>query len=216
MPATGFVIATAQSSDVLASTTWSNQANIVVNDDTEATEALIAKNTPTPADSTSSGWIKVTTFGFDGLIPAGAAITKVEIQYRWRVNSAAGIANRDLCWALGGTRGTNLHSLATEPLTLETVTTDVTAERAWTRADLLNATFAVHARGRNGNSTTDPSYRFAWIKVQVSYVQPRHPAINFQDPAVLMRGFQQRLRRVRGVLVPGVWLPDPRPAPAIP
>lgn len=171
MPTTGLIIATAQSSDSLANTAWSNGANILVNDDTEATEAITAKNTPTPADNTSTGWIKAGTFGFDSLIPAGIAIaiTKVELQYRWRVNSSSGIANRDLCWAVSGTRGTNLHSLSTEPTSLETILTDVTAERAWVRADLLDGTFEVHARGRNGNSTTDPSYRFAWIKAQITY-----------------------------------------------
>ncbi len=45
----------------------------------------------------------------------------------------------------------------------------MTGERTWTRANLLNGTLEVHARGRNGNSTTDPSYRFAWIKVQITY-----------------------------------------------
>lgn len=169
MPTTGLVIATAQSSDTLANTTWSNGANILVNDDTETTEAIVAKNTPTPADDTSTGWIKVGTFGFDTSVPVGAVITNVSISTRWRMNSTSGIGNRDMAWALSGTRNTNLHSLTTEPTTLETTVNDVTAERAWTRANLLNGVFEVHARGRNGNSTTDPSYRFAWIKVEVTY-----------------------------------------------
>jgi len=168
MSTTGLVIGTAQSTDTLASTTWSNAANILVNDDTEATEAIVAKNTPGTGSSTT-GWIKVGTFGFDSLIPSGANITNVSISVRWRMNSAGGIGNRDMCWALSGTRDTNTHSLSTEPTTLETTVTDVTSERSWTRANLLNGTFEVHARGRNGNSTTDPSYRFAWIKVEVQY-----------------------------------------------
>lgn len=168
MATTGLVIGTAQSTDVLASTAWSNGANILVNDDTEATEAITAKNTPGTGSATT-GWIKVGTFGFDTSIPAGAVITNVSISTRWRMNSTGGIGNRDVCWALSGTRDTNTHSLTTEPTTLETTVNDVTAERAWTRADLLNGTLEVHARGRNGNSTTDPSYRFAWIKVEVTY-----------------------------------------------
>jgi hypothetical protein len=184
MPATGFVIGTAQSVDTLTSTTWSNAANILVDSDTEATEAIVAKSTP-GTGSTTGGWIKVTTFGFDSLLPADATITKVELQIRWRMNSTSGIGNRDICWAISGTRDTNTHSLTTEPVVLETTLMDVTAERAWTRNDLLNATFGVHARGRNGNNATDPSYRFAWIKVQVTYTTPVNASI--AQPAGILK-----------------------------
>lgn len=168
MTLTGLRIGTSQTNDTLASTTWSSQANILVDSDTEAIEAIIAKNTPATG-STTTGWIKVGNFGFDGVIPAAAIINSVEIQIRWRMNSAAGIGNRDVIWALSGTRHTTLQTLTTEPTTLETSVFDATADRAWTRADLLDGVFEVHARGRNGNSTTDPSYRFAWIKVNVDY-----------------------------------------------
>jgi hypothetical protein len=168
MPSTGFTNGTTQTNDTLASTTWSNQANILDQDDDEVTEAITAKNTP-GSGSTTLGWLKVGTFGFDSAIPSGSTISQVIIRVRSRVNSAGGIANREMAWAISGTRGTNVHGSATEPLTLETVDTDVTGERAWTRADLLNGTFEVHVRGRNGNSPTDPSYRFAYVAVNVTH-----------------------------------------------
>src|SRR5215207_3290199 len=171
MATTGLQLGASSSVDTLTSTTWTNITNIRANDDTETTEAIVAKNTP-GTGSTTSGWIKVGNFGFDSLIPAGSTIDNVEIQIRWRVSSTGGIANRDCSWAVSGTRGTNTHTLTTEPVTLETTTLTVTSERSWTRADLLNGTFEVHARGMNGNSTTDPSYRFAWIKVNVTYTLP--------------------------------------------
>ena len=168
MPATGFVLPTSQSNDTLTSTAWSAQANALINDDTEAIEAITAKNTP-GTGSVTTGWLKLY---FPSLVPKGSVIDKVEIQVRWRMNSTSGIGNRDICWAVSGTRGTNTHSLTTEPTSLETTTIDVTAERAWTSDDLQSGVFEVDVRGRNGNSTSDPSYRFAWVKVQVTYTAP--------------------------------------------
>lgn len=171
MPSTGFVNGTTQTNDTLASTTWSNQANILDQDDDEVTEEITAKNTPGTGSATT-GWLKVATFGFGALILADSTIDAVSIRVRSRVNSAAGIANREMAWAISGTRDTNVHTSSTEPVVLETVDTDVTGERAWTRADLLDGTFEVHVRGRNGNSTTSPSYRFAYVAVNVTYTEP--------------------------------------------
>jgi hypothetical protein len=36
---------------------------------------------------------------------------------------------------------------------------------------LLDANFALKIRGRNGNSTSDPSYRWDYIAVQVTYTE---------------------------------------------
>lgn len=166
----GFKHPTSHSNDTLASTTWSNQENILIEDDTEVTEAIIAKNTPATG-STSTGWLKAGGFGLS--IPAGVVITKVEIIVRWRMNSSSGVGNRDICWAVGGTRGTNTHTSTVERLQVETDKFDVTSERAWTVADF--STFEIHVRGRNGNNATDPSYRFMWVKVDVTYEFPPEP-----------------------------------------
>lgn len=166
---TGLRLATTQSVDVLTGTAWSNQSNALADSDTEATESVTAKNTPVSGTSTT-GWMKLGNYGFDAAVPSGATVVMVEVRVRWRMNSAAGVGNRDWAWSLSGTRGSSDHALTTEPtLALETYTADVTTERSWTRADLLDGVFEVHVRGRNGNSTSDPSYRFAWAKTEVVY-----------------------------------------------
>jgi hypothetical protein len=74
---------------------------------------------------------------------------------------------------------------AAEPTTLTTNTDDITADRSWTRADLLNGTFELKCRGRNGNNTTDPSYRFDHIAVQVNYTEAAAelPHVNMAPPS---------------------------------
>jgi len=172
--ATGFLLPQSFTSDVLSGTSWSNAIACTADDDTEVIEAVTAKNTP-GTGSLTTGWFKVGQYGFDSLIPANAIILKVEIQIRSRMNSTSGVGNRETAWALSGTRGTNVHTSTTEPTVLETITYDVTSERAWTQADLLDAVFQVHWRGRNGNSTNDPSYRLAGVKVQVTWDLPPDP-----------------------------------------
>jgi len=174
--ATGFLMPTSVASDVLTGTAWSNAVAALANDDTEAIEAITAKSTP-GTGSLTTGWIKLGDYGFDALIPSNAIILKVEIQVRSRMNSTSGIGNRDMTWARNGTRNTTLRTSTTEVTTLETVTYDVTSERAWTQADLTDAVFEVHWRGRNGNSATDPSYRLAFATVQVTWDLPPDPPL---------------------------------------
>ena len=174
--ATGFLLPTSVASDVLTGTAWSNTGAALVDDDTEVIEAVTAKSTP-GTGSLTTGWIKLGDYGFDALIPSNAIILKVEIQVRSRMNSTSGIGNRDMTWARNGTRNTTLRTSTTEVTTLETVTYDVTSERAWTQADLTDAVFEVHWRGRNGNNATDPSYRLAFAKVQVTWDLPPDPPL---------------------------------------
>lgn len=161
MAVTGWIVPTANTVEA-GSGTWTNDTNIRTDDGTEATFSLAVKNT-------AGRWNAGQTFGLGALIPAGSTITKVEIRAEWRVNSTSGIATLGLqsfvsAGAVGAER-TN----ATEPTTLTTDTFDVTADRTWTRANLLDGTFELKVRGTNGNSTNDPSYRVDHIAVQVTY-----------------------------------------------
>jgi hypothetical protein len=161
MASTGWIVPTANTVEA-GDGTWTNDTAILVDDGTEATFALAVKNT-------TGRWNVGQTFGFDSLIPVGATITSVEIRAEWRVNSASGIANLDLqVFVSGGAVGAILNE-STEPTTLTTATADRTADRSWTRDDLLNGTLELKVRGRNGNSATDPSYRVDHIAVQVGY-----------------------------------------------
>jgi hypothetical protein len=161
MASTGWIVPTSNTVEA-GDGTWTNDTNILVDDGTEATLSIAAKNT-------TGRWNVGQNFGFDALIPVGATITSVEIRAEWRVNSTAGIANLDLQSFVGGVAVGILFSNSAEPTTLTTSTDDVTADRSWTRDDLLDGTFELKVRGRNGNSATDPSYRFDHIAAQVGY-----------------------------------------------
>jgi hypothetical protein len=145
--------------------TWTNQNNVLADDGTEATLAIAAKNT-------TGRWVRGDDLGFDSAIPASAVITKVEIRAEWRVNNAGGIGILELQAFVGGVAVGAVRANSAEPTTLTTDTFDITADRTWTRANLLNASFDLKVRGRTGNNATDPSFRFDHIAAQVTYEEP--------------------------------------------
>ena len=163
MPSTGWLLPTANTVEA-GSGTWTSDTNIRTDDGAEATFSLAVKNT-------TGQWNAGQTFGFDSAIPAGATITQVQIRAEWRVNNAGGIANLGLqAFVSGGAVGAVRENTA-EPTTLTTDTYDITADRSWTRSDLLNGTLELKVRGRNGNNATDPSYRVDHIAVNVTYTE---------------------------------------------
>jgi hypothetical protein len=165
MPSTGFLLPTARTVDT-GSGTWTLDSNILADDGAEATFALTVKNT-------AGRWLIGQSFGFDSAIPAGATIDQVNIRMEYRVNNTGGIANPELqAFVSGGAVGAVRAGSPAEPTTLTLNTFDITADRAWTRADLLNGTFDLRCRGRNGNSTNDPSYRWDYLAVEVVYTEP--------------------------------------------
>ena len=145
--------------------TWTNDTNIRADDGTEATCSIAAKNT-------TGRWNAGQTFGFGALIPSGSTIDTVEIRADWRLNNAGGIGILELqAFVSGGAVG-SVRANSAEPTTLTTDTFNITADRSWTRADLLDGTFELKCRGRNGNNATDPSYRFDHIAAQITYTEP--------------------------------------------
>jgi hypothetical protein len=162
MATTGFLLPTARTVDT-GSGTWADDVNVLADDGSEATFSLTSKNT-------SGRWLIGQTFGFDSAVPSGATIDQVNIRMEYRVNSTSGIANPELqAFVSGGAVGAANAGSPAEPTTLTENTFDITADRAWVRADLLDAAFDLRCRGRNGNSTTDPSYRWDYIAVEVVY-----------------------------------------------
>ncbi|HZL93741.1 MAG TPA: hypothetical protein VFB99_08855 [Vicinamibacterales bacterium] len=163
MASTGWLLPTANTVEA-GDGTWTNDTEILTDDGTEATLSVAVKNT-------TGRWNAGQTFNFDSAIPAGATITKVEIRADWRIASTAStvIAILELqAFVSAGAVG-SVSANSSEPTTLTTDTFDITADRSWTRADLLNGTFELKVRGRNGNDADDPSYRVDHIAAQIEY-----------------------------------------------
>lgn len=171
--------------------TWTNQNNVLTDDGTEATLAIAAKNT-------TGRWVRGDDLGFDSALPADAVITKVEIRAEWRVNNAGGIGHLELQAFVGGVAVGAVRTNSAEPTTLTTDTYDITADRTWTRANLLNASFDLKVRGRTGNSATDPSFRFDHIAAQVTYEVPATGPI-----AQTLPGLTQDANGIHGTVATG-------------
>lgn len=108
------------------------------------------------------------TFGFDGVVPSGATISQVRILYGYFVSTASSIATaRTLARISAVDQAT--HDDTAEPLAETQIAVDITADRAWTRADLLDGTFEAVLEARQGNSSTAVTFNFDYIKVEVTY-----------------------------------------------
>jgi len=140
-----------------------NPTNVYADDGTYTTAAPAAKNTTL---GTRYG-----TFGFDGVIPTDATITKVQLIYEWKCSTTGSIATARIRSSVVTTDGTN-HDDATEPAADTTNTYDITAERSWVRADLLDGTFFVELHAIRGNSSTAVTFSFDYVKVEVTYTVP--------------------------------------------
>lgn len=163
MATTGFILPSARTVEA-GDGTWTDDVNILADDGSEATFSLAVKNT-------SGRWLVGQTFGFDSLIPAAATISQVTIRAEWRINATASTvqANLDLqAFVSGGAVG-SVRTNSSEPTTLTTDDFNLGGDRAWVRADLLDGTFELKVRGRNGNDADDPSYRVDHIAVSVTY-----------------------------------------------
>lgn len=125
---------------------------------------------------------KYQTFGFDALIPTDAAIVKVQLIYEFNVSVTTSIATGRTYYKISGVAGSN-NDDATEPTSDKIDTYDVTAARAWTRADLLDGTLEVVLAAVQGSSSTAVTFSFDYVKVEVTYsvipdviMAPRRPA----------------------------------------
>src|SRR3990167_390519 len=114
---------------------------------------------------------KYQTFGFDSNLPSDATVTKVKIIYEYKVSTTASIATARTKAIISAVEEEN-HDDTSEPTTDTVKTIDITADRTWTRANLLNAAFEVVLEGRRGNSNTAVTFSFDYVKVEVTYTQP--------------------------------------------
>ena len=113
---------------------------------------------------------KYGTFGF-GSIPTTASITKVQIIYEWKASTTASVATARAYSKISGSAGTNRDD-ATEPAADTVNTYDITSERSWTRANLLDGTFEVVLAAVQGSSSTAVTFSFDYVKVEVTYTVP--------------------------------------------
>lgn len=111
------------------------------------------------------------TFGFDGVIPAGSTISTVKIVYEFKVSVNTSVAVQRVKARIGGVDEEN-HDNPAEPTIDTVVTVDITADRTWTRADLLNGTFEVVAEATRGNTNTAYTASWDYVKVEVTYAAP--------------------------------------------
>lgn len=111
------------------------------------------------------------TFGFDAQLPSNAIITKVQVIYQYKTSSTSvGSTARVTCQVSGIDQA--LHTDSTLPAADTIITVDVTADRGWTRADLLDSAFKVEHGGRRAASNTAITFSFDYIQVEVTYTLP--------------------------------------------
>lgn len=132
---------------------WTNPNNAHADDDVDASVSSLDV-------AGSTNW---KTFGFDAVLPLTITIDAVKIitehQDGLGVDPGASTVH-----ALVNDVDQGAHD--TTSTVRVVTTTDVTADRAWTRANLLNATFKVWVVGGSGSSA--PA-NLDYVKVEVTY-----------------------------------------------
>lgn len=139
-------------------TGFTNPNNAHADDATYATAAV--------ASGTTKGQ-KYGTFGFGAAIPTGATITSVSVSYEYKVSTTAQVATSRMKARIGGTDQAN-HDNTAEPTTDTVVTVDITADRSWSRADLLDGTLEIVLEASN-TTGTDVTFSYDYVKVTVGY-----------------------------------------------
>lgn len=140
-------------------TGWTNPNNAHVDD------SLYATCGPGKNSGISTRW---TTFGFDGDIPVGATITAVKIIYEYKVTTTASVATARVRARINDVDQAS-HDDTSEPLVDTIITVDITADRSWVRADLLDAALKITVDGRRGNSNNGVTFNLDQVKVEVTY-----------------------------------------------
>lgn len=129
-----------------------------------------AYGTSVPAKNAGKGTI-YSTFGFDGDIAADSTINSVKIIYEFKVSATNSVAIQRVKARISTVEEEN-HDETSEPLTDTIITVDITADRTWARADLLDANFDVVVEPRRGNSNTAYTASHDYVKVEVNYTAP--------------------------------------------
>lgn len=143
-------------------TGWTNPSNAHADDGSYATAA--------PGKNGAIG-TRYLTFGFDAVIPSTDTISKVQIIYQYKVDVTNSIATMRTRARISDVDEEN-HDDTTEPTADTIVTVDITADRAWTRANLLDAAFKVTMEGRRGNSNNAVTFSLDYVQVEVTHSTP--------------------------------------------
>lgn len=102
-------------------------------------------------------------------IPSTANITSVVLRARYFVSSSSGAPKLLLQASLSGTDyPATAGSFTSKPTTETVVTLDVTSYRAWTRADLVDATFGIRV-GATRTTSTAETFSLDDVEVDVTY-----------------------------------------------
>lgn len=104
-------------------------------------------------------------------IPNDAIIDSVKIIYERKYDTNTSIGISRVKWRVNGEEGPD-HDNTDEPLTDTIVEVDVTGDRAWERQDLLNGVFEVIAEARRGDTDTEHTQSWDYVKVEVVYHLP--------------------------------------------
>jgi hypothetical protein len=150
---------------------WTSPNNLHADDAAIATADLSWVGTAT--DDASN---RYKTFGFDGLLPSNAVIDAVKVisQGSWGVDFGNGTLDLRLMATIGGVDQT-LH-VQTVDFNENTYTTDLTSDRAWTRADLLDANFKLFVDGHVQGITSGNGFlNFDFVSVEVTWSEPVIP-----------------------------------------
>lgn len=124
--------------------------------------------TATPAKNAGQGQV----FSSLGLpVPIGAVIDVVKIIYerKYDVDTSIGISR--VKTRVNGEEGPD-HDNTDQPLTDTVVEVDVTADRGWTWQDLQDGVFEIIAEARRGDTDTEHTQSWDYVKVEVVYHLP--------------------------------------------
>lgn len=110
------------------------------------------------------------TWDFDTAIAASPTptITKVQIIYEYKVNTNKSAATMRTRARISDVDEEN-HDDTAEPLADTVITVDITADRSWTRADLLDAVLKVTMAAIRGNSNNAVTFSLDQVKVEVTW-----------------------------------------------
>ena len=127
-------------------------------------------------------------FGFDAQIPSGSTIDAVKVIYEFKVSGTGSVAIQRVKARIGGVEEEN-HDNTNEPTSDTGVTVDITADRVWSRDNLLDASFELIGEARRGNNNTSYTSSWDYVSVEVTYTE------------AASQTFQQAISAVSGVVV---------------
>lgn len=147
--------------DTAVSGTWTLPGNVQADDGNLASTTIAAKNTTVIREQGN--------YGFDGLIPADAvSIDSVVLEVEHHLTANVSISTFGVRARITTTDLARQDDTA-EPTTPTARTYDITALRAWVRADLLDGTFKTRIEAVQGNNASSCTYNWDYVRVRVNY-----------------------------------------------